>query len=366
MLSYLAEFEYLFGPLRLFKYLTFRASFAAITAMLISFWLAPWLFAKLRALNVRQKVRDISVVGTLAELHSGKEKTPTMGGVLIYCSLMISTILWAKLNIYVYVALFVFTGLAIIGFIDDFLKVTYQNTVGVPGRIKLLAQAGITLVSIGILMISQESSPYVLQLWVPFMKHPLIDTMSLWFAVFFFFFVLSGSSNAINLTDGIDGLAIGCTVTVALAFAILAYCAGNAVIAEYLSINYQPGAGELAVLCAALVGSSLAFLWYNCYPAQIFMGDTGSLSLGGLIGSIAFMIQQPFTLAVIGGIFVMEAMSVILQVGSYKLRGKRIFKMSPIHHHFELGGWHESKVVIRFWILSLIFAIIGLSMLKLR
>jgi phospho-N-acetylmuramoyl-pentapeptide-transferase len=204
------------------------------------------------------------------------------------------------------------------------------------------------------------------ELWVPFYKEVLWSQMSLFFLVPFLFLILSGSSNAINLTDGVDGLAIGCTVTAAMAFAIMAYAAGNTIIADYLFISYIPGAGELAVVCSALLGASLAFLWYNSHPAEVFMGDTGSLALGGLIGMIAFMVHQPLTLIIVGGIFVMEAGSVILQVGSFKLRKKRIFRMSPIHHHFELKGWHENKVVIRFWILSLIFAMAGLATLKLR
>jgi phospho-N-acetylmuramoyl-pentapeptide-transferase len=366
MLSHLAEFEHIFGPLRLFRYITVRAGLAALTALIVGFVVAPWLFRKLRALNCRQKVRDASVVGVLADLHSGKESTPTMGGLQIYIALVVSVLLWVKLNIYVLVALMVFTGLATLGFVDDFCKVVFKNTAGVSGRMKLAIQAGLTLMAVGLLLLNSESSMFVSQLYVPFMKSPIIAAMPIWFICLFLFFVIAGSSNAINLTDGIDGLAIGCTITVALTFAILSYCAGNAMAAEYLFLNYQPGAGELSIVCMALVGASLAFLWYNAYPAEVFMGDTGSLALGGLIGSIAFMIQQPFTLVIVGGIFVMEAMSVILQVGSFKLRGKRIFKMSPIHHHFELSNWHESKVVIRFWIMSLIFALIGLSTLKLR
>jgi phospho-N-acetylmuramoyl-pentapeptide-transferase len=366
MLSHLAEFEHVYGPLRLFRYITVRAGLAAITALIIGFVIAPWLFRKLRALNCKQKVRDAAIVGTLADLHSGKESTPTMGGLQIYIALIVSVLLWTKLNVYVLVALMVFTGLAILGFVDDFCKVVFKNTAGVSGRLKLAIQASLTLMAVGLLLLNSESSAFITQLYVPFLKNPIIQTMPIWFICIFLFFVIAGSSNAINLTDGIDGLAIGCTITVALAFAILSYCAGNAVAAEYLFLNFQPGAGELSIVCMALVGASLSFLWYNAYPAEVFMGDTGSLALGGLIGSIAFMVQQPFTLVIVGGIFVMEAMSVILQVGSYKLRGKRIFKMSPIHHHFELSNWHESKVVIRFWIMSLIFALIGLSTLKFR
>jgi len=224
----------------------------------------------------------------------------------------------------------------------------------------------LTGVALLLLLSVPDSAAKMRELWVPFYKDMLISSMPIWLLAPFFFLVLAGSSNAINLTDGVDGLAIGCTVTAALAFAIMAYVAGNVIISDYLFISYIPGAGELTVVCAALLGASLAFLWYNCHPAEVFMGDTGSLALGGLIGVIAFMVHQPFTLIIVGGIFVMEAGSVILQVASFKTRGKRIFRMSPIHHHFELKGWHENKVVIRFWILSLIFAMAGLATLKLR
>ena len=286
---------------------------------------------------------------------------------MICVSVIGSAWLWARPNVYVYTALIIYLGLTVIGFLDDYLKVSKANSKGLPGRWKLLGQALLTVIALVCLLSVPESASKMRELWVPFYKDVVISEMSLFLLVPFLFLILSGSSNAINLTDGVDGLAIGCTVTVALAYAIMAYVAGNVIISEYLFISYIPGVGELAVVCAALLGASLSFLWYNSHPAEVFMGDTGSLALGGLIGMIAFMVHQPLTLIIVGGIFVMEASSVILQVGSFKLRGgKRIFRMSPIHHHFELKGWHENKVVIRFWILSLIFAMAGLATLKLR
>lgn len=366
MLSYLADFESYFGPLRLFRYLTLRAAFAGMTALGIGFIVGPWLFAKLRMLKAKQSLRGKDEVGALADLHASKAHTPTMGGLMICLAVVISSVLWARPNVYVYTALLVYLGLTIVGFLDDYLKVVKRNSKGLPGRWKLVGQATLTGLALLILLSVPESADRMRELWVPFYKDVLWLKMPLFFLVPFLFLILAGSSNAINLTDGVDGLAIGCTVTAALAYAIMAYAAGNAIISDYLFISFIPGVGELTVVCSALLGASLVFLWYNAHPAEVFMGDTGSLALGGLIGMIAFLVHQPLTLIIVGGIFVMEAGSVILQVGSFKLRQKRIFRMSPIHHHFELKGWHENKVVIRFWIMSLIFAIIGLATLKLR
>ena len=366
MLSYLAEFEHIFGPLRLFRYLTLRSAFAGMTALCVGFVVGPWIFAKLREFRAKQSLRGKDEVGKLAELHAAKAQTPTMGGLMICVSVITSAVLWARPNVYVYTGLMVYAGLTVIGFLDDYLKIAKRNSAGLPGRWKLAGQALLTALALLMLLSFPESADKMRELWVPFYKEVLISSMPLWFLAPFLFLVLAGSSNAINLTDGVDGLAIGCTVTVALAYALMAYAAGNAIIADYLFISFLPGVGELTVVCAALLGASLAFLWYNSHPAEVFMGDTGSLALGGLIGMIAFMVHQPLTLIIVGGIFVMEAGSVILQVASFKTRGKRIFKMSPIHHHFELKGWHENKVVIRFWILSLIFAMAGLATLKLR
>ena len=366
MLSFLAELESSFGPLRLFGYLTLRAAFAGMTALLLGLYLGPWIIARLHRLRAQQSLRSQAEVGILADLHAEKGQTPTMGGLIICLSLVMSVLLWAAPNAYVYTALFVYLGLTLLGFIDDYLKVVQRSSRGLPGRYKLIGQAFITVGSLAILLAVPETSQKMREVWVPFYKNVLCSELPLYLLLPFLFLIVSGSSNAINLTDGVDGLAIGCTVTVALAYLIMAYAAGNRIISDYLYISYLPGSGELAVVCAALLGASLAFLWFNAHPAEVFMGDTGSLALGGLIGVIAFMIHQPFTLVIVGGIFVIEASSVIVQVGSFKLRQKRIFRMSPIHHHFELKGWHENKVVIRFWILSLIFAMMGLATLKLR
>lgn len=377
MLTYLQYWEEVFGPLRLFRYLSIRSVAASATALFITFAIAPYVINKLRELKAAQAFREASEVGKLAELHAKKVGTPAMGGLIVYISVTISTLLWARPNIYVLTALLVYTGLTVVGFLDDYLKIRYRKSGGLKGRYKLIGQALITIGALYLLLNhggifsggefpGHKVAEYVRELWIPFKKAPLMAFMPLWLLIPFLFLVLAGSSNAINLTDGMDGLAIGCTVTVALAFGIMAYASGHAIVSNYLLIRFLPGTGELTVICAALVAGSLGFLWYNAHPAQVFMGDTGSLAIGGLIGAIAFMIQQPFTLVIVGGIFVMEAVSVILQVGSFKTRGKRIFKMSPIHHHFELKGWAETQVVIRFWILSLIFAMAGLATLKLR
>ncbi|MGB0374566.1 MAG: phospho-N-acetylmuramoyl-pentapeptide-transferase [Opitutales bacterium] len=366
MLSYLADFESFFGPLRLFRYLSLRIAFCGLTSMMIGFFIGPWIIAKLKQLKMNQMLRTHDEVGKLADLTEGKSQTPTMGGLIICIAVTLSVFLWAKPNVYVYTSLFVYLALTVIGFLDDYLKVFKQNSKGLSGPKKLLAQAVIAGIASFILLSVPESSEKIRELWIPFYKFIVVEQLPLIVFFPFFFVVLSGSSNAINLTDGIDGLAIGCTVTVTLAYLIFAYASGNAIISEYLFISYIPNAGELAVVCSALLGASLAFLWFNCYPAEVFMGDTGSLGLGGIIGVIAFMIHQPFTLILVGGIFVAEALSVILQVFSFKVFGRRIFRMSPIHHHFQLGGWLENKVVIRFWILSLLFAIAGIATLKLR
>ena len=366
MLSYLAELEHIWGPFRLFGFITFRGLFAGATSLMIGFVLGPKLIRKLRQLKFGQVFREQSQIGSLASLHADKKDTPTMGGLLIFASVVVSTLLWAKPNVWILVALFVYTSLTALGFADDFLKISRKNTKGVKGRQKLLWQSVTAAVTLTILLAAPEAGPKMRELWVPFLKEPIWSFTPIWVLFPFFFLVLVGSSNAINLTDGVDGLAIGCTISVALVYAIMAYAAGHIVIAEYLTISYVAGTGELAILCACLVGAGLAFLWFNAHPAEVFMGDTGSLALGGLIGTIAFMVHQPLTLIIVGGIFVMEAMSVIIQVGIFKTRGIRIFRMAPIHHHFELKGWMESKVVVRFWILSLAFALIGLGTLKLR
>ena len=378
MLSYFQFGEDLFGPLRLFQFISIRAVFAGITALFLGFVFGPKLIRVLQSFGARQAFRKKDEVGELAELHEGKAKTPTMGGLLIFGSVFISTLLWAEPNIYVVTAMVTYLILTAVGFADDYLKISKRNSKGLPGKFKLLGQfiaAAVALFFLlgplgemltGVQEKAVGSSWEMLELWVPFYKEVVLESMNLVLVFFLFLITLCGSSNAINLTDGLDGLAIGCTVTVALTYGVMAYASGNSIIAEYLRISWVPGTGELAVVCAALLGGSLAFLWYNAHPAEVFMGDTGSLAIGGLVGIIALMVHQPLTLVIVGGIFVMEAGSVILQVASFKTRGKRIFRMSPIHHHFELKGWKETKVVIRFWILSLIFAILGLATLKLR
>ncbi len=378
MLSYLQFGEEWFGPLRLFQFISIRAIFAGITALLFGFVLGPKLISALQNFGAKQAFRDKNEVGELAALHEAKAKTPTMGGLLIFGSVLFSTVLWAEPNIYVVTAMVIYIVLSVVGFADDYLKISKKNSKGLPGRYKLLGQLFASALALLLLLgplgeiltgvqgKAIGSSSEMLELWVPFYKDIVLSNMTILGAFILFLFTLTGSSNAINLTDGLDGLAIGCTVTVALTYGIMSYASGNFVISEYLRISWVPGTGELAVVCAALLGGSLAFLWYNAHPAEMFMGDTGSLAIGGLVGVIALMIHQPFTLIIVGGIFVIEAGSVILQVISFKSRGKRIFLMSPIHHHFELKGWKETKVVIRFWILSLLFALIGLATLKLR
>ena len=381
MLSWLQFGEEFWGPLRLFQYISVRALGAGITALVLGFWIGPSLIRLLQKIGARQAFRDKEEVGELAELHMDKTHTPTMGGMLIFISVFFSVILWTEPNVYVCTALVTYMLLTGVGFADDFLKVSKKNSKGLAGRYKLLGQLGATGVALFLLLgpwasmlngAGQESlgsAHKMREFWVPFISYPdssSIPILSLGALSLLYLVTLTGTSNAINLTDGLDGLAIGCTVTVALTYAIMAYASGNFLIAEYLKISWVPGTGELAIVCIALLGGSLAFLWYNAHPAEVFMGDTGSLAIGGLIGIIALMIHQPLTLILVGGIFVMEATSVILQVASFKMRGKRIFLMSPIHHHFELKGWKETKVVIRFWILSLLFALIGLATLKLR
>ncbi|MBU61697.1 MAG: phospho-N-acetylmuramoyl-pentapeptide-transferase [Opitutae bacterium] len=378
MLTYLQSLEDLFGPLRLFQFISVRAMMSGLTSLFLGFYLGPRLFAILRSLDARQAFRTEEEVGELAGLHKEKASTPTMGGILIFVSVVFSSLLWADPNIYVVTALVVYAMLTVVGFSDDYLKVAKRNSKGLPGKMKLLGQ--LIAVSVAIYLLigpvgemltgikgnASGSAAEMSQLWVPFYKEVLWEAMPLTAIFVLFFFTLCGSSNAINLTDGLDGLAIGCTVTVALAYGLMAYASGNSIISDYLLISMVPGTGELTVVCASLLGGCLAFLWYNSPPAEVFMGDTGSLAIGGLVGIIALMIHQPFTLVIVGGIFVIEAGSVILQVASFKLTGNRIFRMAPIHHHFELKGWKETKVVIRFWILSLLFAIVGLATLKLR
>ena len=349
-----------------FYYLTFRAVAASVTAFGLSLVFGNVVIRKLISLKVGQPIRTADEVRHLAELHGGKQGTPTMGGVLIIGSVFLSSVIWARPdNRFVWLALFAMVYLGVLGFVDDYIKVKKKKSDGISGRLKLLFQLILAAIVTVVFLTNPLIEVQARSLWLPFFKVPVIDNMG-WFTFFFFALVITGSSNAVNLTDGLDGLAIGCTVTVAFAYALLTYAAGNFRIAEYLQVPFYSYAGELTVVCAALVGAGLGFLWFNCHPAKVFMGDTGSLAIGGFMGVVAICCKQELLLSVVGGVFVIEAVSVILQVLSFKLTGKRIFAMSPIHHHFELSGWKENTVIVRFWILSAIFALLGLATLKLR
>ena len=366
MIYYLHRFSDQFIGFNVFSYVTFRSVAAAVTAFVISLIFGNFVIRKLTALKLGQPIRLAAEVHRLAELHGGKQGTPTMGGVLIIGAVFLSSVLWARPdNRFVWLALFTLLYLGALGFADDYLKVAKKKSAGISGRYKLFFQIVLALIVTAVFLTSPLLEVQARSLYLPFLKAPVISNMS-WFTFLFFALVIVGSSNAVNLTDGLDGLAIGCAVTVAFAYALLSYAAGNFRIAEYLQVPFYPFTGELTVVCAALVGAGFGFLWFNCYPAKVFMGDTGSLAIGGMIGVVAICCKQELLLALVGGVFVIEAISVILQVLSFKLTGRRIFAMSPIHHHFELVGWKENTVIVRFWILSGVFALLGLATLKLR
>ena len=366
MMYYVSMLSRYFGPLRVFEYSTFRGLAAALTAFAISFLFGKRVIRKLISLKFGQPVRTREEVNLLYETHGRKKGTPTMGGVLIIVSVVASALLWARpTNHAVWLAIFTIVYLGALGFVDDYYKVVKKNSKGLSGRIKLAAQFVLAVIVVGLFLYGPKNAMFGTQLFVPCLKRPLIDNMGL-LAFVFYGLVIVGCCNAVNLTDGLDGLAAGCTVTVAGAYAILAFASSNIRVAEYLQIPFFPGSGELAVLCSALVGAGLGFLWFNAHPAQVFMGDTGSLAIGGFIAVIAICCKQELLLMLVGGVFMMEAISVIIQVASFKLTGKRVFAMSPIHHHFELNGWKETTVVVRFWILSIICAVLGLATLKLR
>jgi phospho-N-acetylmuramoyl-pentapeptide-transferase len=366
MMYFLHHLSDRFIGFNVFLYVTFRAIAAAVTAFLLTLVFGNFIIRILIALKLGQPIRGAAEVHRLAELHGGKQGTPTMGGVLVIGSVFVSSLLWARLdNRFVWLVLFCMVYLGALGFADDYLKVTKKKSDGISGRIKLVFQIALALIVTAVFLSSPLLEVQARSLYVPFVKAPVITNMG-WFTFIFFLLVIVGSSNAVNLTDGLDGLAIGCTITVAFAYALLSYAAGNFRIAEYLQVPFYPFAGELTVVCSALIGAGLGFLWFNCFPAKVFMGDTGSLSIGGMIGVVAICCKQELLLVVGGGVFVIEAVSVILQVMSFKLTGKRIFVMSPLHHHFELTGWKENTVIVRFWILSIIFALLGLATLKLR
>jgi phospho-N-acetylmuramoyl-pentapeptide-transferase len=373
-LLYLKLFHY-FPPFRIFRYLTFRTAFASLTALFTGLIIGPLVINRLREFQIGQYIREEG-----PRAHQKKAGTPTMGGVLIVISIIVPTLLWADLsNRFVWIAVLATCAFAAIGFADDYTKVIHKRNLGLTGRAKLGLQFLISILIAVALIAMQNVGLYSTKLVVPFLKqfHPdlVVDrwmhTPALWpiaFLPFIVFVVLMivGSSNAVNLTDGLDGLAIGCTVIAAGALTVLTYVSGHATFANYLELQRMPQVGELTIFCGAMVGAAIGFLWYNAHPAEVFMGDVGSLALGGAIGTVAVIIKQELLLPFIGGVFVIEALSVILQVGSFKLRKKRIFKMAPIHHHFELLGWSESKIIVRFWIASLVFALFALTTLKLR
>jgi phospho-N-acetylmuramoyl-pentapeptide-transferase len=369
------QLQPIFGPFRVFGYVTFRTALALITALLLSLLLGPWMIRKLRELSIGQFIREEG-----PQSHQTKAGTPTMGGLLIVISILVPTLLWGNLrNVYIWIAMASLIGFGAIGFYDDYTKMKKMRNLGLTAKQKFGLQV---LVAMGIgfaLLLMNAKGQYTTAMNVPFFKtfkpDLVIDafahnpwTLAIAFAPFYFFMilVLVGSTNAVNLTDGLDGLAIGLMIIASSAMTALCYLAGHRVLATYLEIQGVPGSSELTIFCAAMVGASLGFLWYNAHPAEVFMGDVGSLALGGSMGTVAVLIKQELLLPLIGGVYVLELLSVVLQVGSYKLRSKRIFKMAPIHHHFELLGWKESKVIARFWIAGLIMALFALATLKLR
>jgi len=374
-LLYQKLFPY-YRPFRVFRYLTFRTAFASLTALLITLLIGPWIIQRLREFQIGQYIREEG-----PKDHQKKAGTPTMGGVLICIAVVVPTLLWSDLtNSYVWIAMFSMVAFGAIGFADDYIKVAHHHNQGLTARAKLAYQFTAALAIAVALLVLEERGTYSTRLVVPFFKRIRPDLViasvhqmpHLWplaylpFAIFVML-VIVFSSNAVNLTDGLDGLAIGCTIIAAGALAVLTYVSGHVVFSDYLELQRMPQAGEVTIFCGAMVGASIGFLWYNAHPAEIFMGDVGSLALGGAIATVAVLIKQELLLPAIGGIFVLEAVSVILQVGSYKLRGgKRIFKMAPLHHHFEMLGWSESKVITRFWIGALVFALFALTTLKLR
>lgn len=348
-----------FSAFNVFQYLTLRAIVGVLTALLISLTVGPYMIRKLSFYQIGQSIRELG-----PQSHLSKAGTPTMGGVLILVSIGITTLLWADLsNRYVWLVLAVTFSFGAIGWIDDYKKLIKRDSRGLPARQKYLYQSVVGLV-VALVLYFSASQDAETQLLVPFLKNVAVDLG--WMFVVLTYFVIVGSSNAVNLTDGLDGLAIMPTVLVAGALGIFAYATGHAQFSTYLGIPYIPGAGEVVVFCGALVGAGLGFLWFNAYPAQVFMGDIGALALGAALGIIAVIVRQELVLVIMGGVFVMEAVSVILQVASFKLTGKRIFRMAPLHHHFELKGWPEPRVIVRFWIITVILVLIGLASLKIR
>jgi phospho-N-acetylmuramoyl-pentapeptide-transferase len=368
------RFGELLSPLRLFGYIAFRTAGAALTALALSWWLGPRLIQWLKAVKFGQDYIDRAAeLGNLQARIASKRGTPTMGGLMIVLVLDVTTVLWARWNTLIQLTLLTVVVLCGLGFLDDYAKITQQNSKGVQEFIKLWVQ-GVLAVFIAIyLWHLPATSALISQVMVPFYKFPVAHgAVGAVLGILLTAFTIVGSSNAVNLTDGLDGLAIGCTAIVSFVFLVLTYVAGNARTADYLQIPHVPGAGELTVFCGAMIGASLGFMWFNCHPAQVFMGDTGSLALGGVLGMVAVLIHQPLVLALAGGVFVAEALSVIIQRGWFKYtrrkygEGRRVFLMAPLHHHFEKLGWHESQVVTRFYILCVLCAVVALSTLKIR
>lgn len=376
-------FEFIFpmgaywSPLDVFRvvqYVTVRTAASTLTSLVLGLLLGPWLIRRLREFQVGQHIREEG-----PQSHQAKAGTPTMGGVLIVVSIVLPTLLWANLrNPFVWLLIFSTVSFAAVGFADDYLKIRYKRNLGLTAKEKFALQFLVSLAVGGVLLYLAHYRAYSTTLTVPFFKLLQPDlVVDAWLSgptailgllpfLIFVGVLLVGTSNAVNLTDGLDGLAIGCTLIASTAFTALTYISGHKTLSQYLDIQFIPGVSEVTIFCGTMVGASLAFLWYNAHPAEVFMGDVGSLALGGAIGTVAVVIKQELLLPLVGGVFVAEALSVMIQVGSFKMRGKRVFRMTPIHHHFELMGWDESKVIIRFWIAAIIFALLSLSTLKLR
>lgn len=352
----------------MFKYITLRSVLAAATAFIVTIIIAPYAIKRLRELKYGQYVRNGKGEKEVFALHGHKQGTPTMGGIIIIFAVFISTILWSPIiNPPIYLTLSTLIYMGAVGFLDDYTKIKEKQSQGLSAKGKLMLQI-LWGVVVGTLLYSiPETKTLAQSLMVPFVKNPILTGLPLIFVIAWSSLIITGASNGANLTDGLDGLAIGCTASVTMAYMVLAYVSGNSIISNYLLVPYVQGCGEVTIFCGAMLGASLGFLWYNCHPAQVFMGDTGSLAIGGSIAMIALLVKQELLLLIIGGVFVMESVSVMLQVASYKYRGgKRIFLMAPIHHHFEKKGWSETQVTIRFWIISIICAILGLLTLKIR
>lgn len=371
MLYYLHLLSDYVSYLRVFQYISVRVVAAAGTAFLASLVLGPLVIRRLQCIcNGERYSRSEPVLAKLRSIQAGKKKnTPTMGGILIVGAVMIATLLWAvPTNPLVLVSMATMCFMGMVGFRDDYIKAVKGDSRGLSSGRKLALQTGWALILTAVIFGCPVTRPHARDLMVPLLKTPLMACLPVPFVFLFVTLVIAGASNAVNLTDGLDGLAIGCVCTAAFAFAVMSYAAGHARFAAYLQVPYVSSSGELAVFCGAILGAGLGFLWFNCYPAQIFMGDTGSLSLGGALGCVAVLVKQEFALLVVGGIFVLEAMSVIMQVGWFKLKGKRIFACSPLHHHFQMKAppWSETQITVRFWIISAIFALLGILLLKIR